>query len=261
MRTGRSGLPFTMIKVALLSLLSTSLLSADQILLVLTNHAELGDTGKRTGAYLGEAAHPYQAFTEAGHEVTLASPEGGVVPIDPKSLELDDAATKAFWETYGNSSQDKPAIEKTTSLGEVKSEDFDGIFFAGGHGTMWDFPDSEAVQTKIANIYEAGGVVGAVCHGPAALVNVKLEDGSYLVDGKTVSVFSDSEEKAVELENTVPFLLASTLEERGAKVVNADDFEEKAVRSDRLVTGQNPASAKRTAELFLETLVDAGKSE
>ncbi len=224
------------------------------ILLVLTNHAELGDSGKLTGFYLSEAAHPYEVFTANGNPVTLASPEGGFAPLDPKSLELKDEANAAFWKKFGNGDMDKPGAEKTVALSEVDPKDYGAIFFAGGHGAMWDFPDSEPLKKVTVSIYENNGSVGAVCHGPAALVNVKLSDGSLLISGKTTAVFTNSEEKAVNLTETVPFLLQTTFEKAGATVETAKDFSKNAVRDGRLVTGQNPASAKKAAELLLEAM-------
>jgi len=224
------------------------------ILLVLTNHSELGDTGKLTGFFLSEAAHPYEVFTENGHPVTLASPKGGFAPLDPKSLDLDDKANANFWEKFGNANKDKPGVAKTTSLSEIDPAKFSAIFFAGGHGSVWDFPESEVLQKVTAKIYESNGSVGAVCHGPAALVNVTLSDGSKLIAGKETAVFTNSEEAAVKLTETVPFLLQTAFEKAGAKVTTAKDFSENAIRDGRLVTGQNPASAKKSAELLLEAM-------
>ena len=233
---------------------SASAVEKAPILLVLTNHSELGDTGKLTGFFLSEAAHPYEVFTKNGHPVTLASPKGGFAPLDPKSMELDDKANATFWEKFGNADKDKPGIDKTVALSEVDPTGYAAIFFAGGHGSVWDFPDSEVIQKLTAKIYESDGAVGAVCHGPAALVNVKLSDGSHLIAGKKTAVFTNSEEEAVKLTDTVPFLLQTAFEKAGAEVILAKDFSENAIRDGRLVTGQNPASAKKAAELLLEAM-------
>lgn len=243
-------------KALLLSLLIAATAHAEKtaILLVLTNHAELGDTGKPTGFYLSEAAHPYEVFTENGNPVTLASPDGGFAPLDPKSLELEDNVNASFWKKYGNGNMEKPGVEKTIALSEVDPKEYGAIFFAGGHGAMWDFPDSATLQKVTTSIYENNGAVGAVCHGPAALVNVKLSDDKHLIAGKKTAVFTNSEEKAVGLTDTVPFLLQTAFEKAGATVETAEDFSENAVRDGRLVTGQNPASAKKAAELLLEAL-------
>lgn len=225
------------------------------ILLVLTNNGKMGETDTKTGFYLSEAAHPYAVFTEANYPVVLASPKGGFAPVDPKSMELeDDEANQAFWEKYGSSQDDHKGVAETKSLADLKPEDFSGVFYAGGHGTMWDLPTSEQVQRITAAIHKQGGVVGAVCHGPAALVNVKLEDGSHLIDGKKVAVFTDSEEEAVKLADTVPFLLETKFQDLGATVVPGENFTENAIRDGQLVTGQNPASAHKAAELFVEAL-------
>lgn len=224
------------------------------LLIVLTNHSELGDTGKKTGFYLSEAAHPYEVFTEAGYEVKLASPDGGFAPLDPKSLELEDKVNEAFWKRFGNAENEKPGVEKTMALSEVKPGVFGGIFFAGGHGAMWDFPASAELRAVTASIYSRGGVVGAVCHGPAALVNLMLPDHSVLVSGKKVAVFTNEEEDKVELSKVMPFMLQTAFEDMNAEVLTAEPFSENAVRDGRLVTGQNPASAKKAAELFVEAL-------
>lgn len=244
-------------KAIFLSLLiAASAHAAEQkaILLVLTNHAELGDTGKLTGFFLSEAAHPYEVFAEKGHPVTLASPKGGFAPLDPKSFDLDDKANAAFWKKFGNGDEKKPGVEKTVALSDIDPAKFSAIFFAGGHGAVWDFPDSEVLQKLTVKIYESNGAVGAVCHGPAALVNVKLSDGTQLIAGKKTAVFTNSEEAAVKLTETVPFLLQTAFEKAGAKVIPAKDFSENAIRDGRLVTGQNPASARKAAELLLEAM-------
>lgn len=244
-------------KQILLSIfLTATALAAEKapILLVLTNHSELGDTGKMTGFFLSEAAHPYEVFTEHEHPVTLASPNGGFAPLDPKSFDLEDKANATFWKKYGNDDKDKPGVPKTAALADIDPGKYGAIFFAGGHGSVWDFPNSEPLKKLAAALYENGGSIGAVCHGPAALVNVRLSDGSLLIAGKRAAVFTNDEEKAVKLTDTVPFLLQSAFEKGGATVVPAENFSENAIRDGRLVTGQNPASAKKSAELLLEAM-------
>lgn len=221
---------------------------SDRVLFVLTNHDELGDTGEETGYYLPEAAHPYRVLREAGHEVEFVSPEGGAVPMDPESRDLDDEANAAFLEAEGD------ALESTLAADEIDPSDYAAIYFAGGHGTMWDFPDCRPLAEATARIWEDGGVVGAVCHGPAGLVNVRLSDGSYLVDGREVSCFTNEEERAVDCDDVVPFLLETRLEERGATVLKAEPWQEKVVVDDRLVTGQNPASAEGVGEAMARAL-------
>lgn len=209
-----------------------------KVLFVLTSHKELGTTGRQTGFYLSEAAHPHKLLTDAGHEVDFVSPQGGEPPVD--GFKLDDPVNEAFWENP----EVQAKLKHTLTPDQVDPADYDAIFYAGGHGTMWDFADNERLAKVAADIYEAGGVVGAVCHGPSALVNIKLSDGSYLVDGKAVASFTNEEENAVGLADVVPFLLESKLTERGANHSKAPNFEAHVEVSERLVTGQNPASAE-----------------
>jgi putative intracellular protease/amidase len=224
--------------------------SPKKILIVLTNHEQLGNTGKKTGFYLDEAAHPHAVFTQAGFEVEFASPTGKAAPIDPKSYQLNDPLNQQFVKNPKVMAK----VEDTLSPEQVKPSEYKAIFFAGGHGTMWDFPDNQKLAQLTAAIYEQGGVVGAVCHGPAGLVNVKLSNGEYLVARKTVAAFTNEEEAAVGLSNVVPFLLESKLIERGAKHTEAPNFQAHVVVSDRLVTGQNPASAIGVAEQMVRLL-------
>jgi putative intracellular protease/amidase len=233
------------------------------ILLVLTNEAKLGKTQGRTGFYLSEAAHPYEVFTKAGYKVTLASPMGGFAPLDPKSFDEKDGTNAAFWKKFG-SGEEKNAtlgVKETIPISGVNPADYSAVFFAGGHGTMWDFRGNKDINRVTATIYEDGGAVGAVCHGPAALVDVKLTDGTPLVKGKKVAAFTNDEEEAVGLAAVVPFLLQNQLEEAGATHVPAENFAENAVADGRLVTGQNPASATKTAELLVAAMAKADGSE
>ena len=242
---------------ALLALgLTTFVQAADKkpILIVLTNHGELGRTGKPTGFFLSEAAHPWEVFRKAGYPVVLASPKGGFAPVDPKSFDLKDEANAEFWKEFGGKKGDVAGVPETLSLKKAQAADYIAIFFAGGHGTMWDFSQSKDVATLATKIYERGGAVGAVCHGPAALVNVKLADGSLLVKGRKVAGFTNAEEAAVQLTDVVPYLLQDSLTKSGATVVTAENFTPNAVRDGRLATGQNPASATKTAELLIEAL-------
>ncbi|GAA0920244.1 type 1 glutamine amidotransferase domain-containing protein [Nonomuraea longicatena] len=211
-----------------------------RILIVLTSHGELGDTGRTTGFYVAEAAHPWQTFTDAGHRVDLVSVQGGRPPQD--GTDLNDPAQHRFLETVDLNTPDP---------GRIDASLYDAVFFAGGHGTMWDFPDNPALAALTRTVYESGGVVAAVCHGPAGLVGVTLSDGTPLVAGKRVSAFTDEEEAAVGLTEVVPFLLASRLAELGAEHVPGPDFQPQVVRDGRLVTGQNPASARGVAEQVL----------
>ncbi|MEM8783240.1 MAG: type 1 glutamine amidotransferase domain-containing protein [Planctomycetota bacterium] len=221
-----------------------------RVAIVLTNHDRLGETDRPTGFYLSEAAHPWEVFTEAGFDVVLVSPDGGTAPIDPKSLDLGEPANAAF---LGAFPPHEGAVS-TEKIADAKPADFDAVFVAGGHGTMWDLPDHEPLQRLLASVYEQGGVVAAVCHGPAALVNVRLADGSFLVADKHVAGFTNAEEDAVQLIDAMPFLLQTKLEERGAKFMPAGNFEPNVVTDRRLVTGQNPASARGTAYAVAQLL-------
>ncbi|MFT2015102.1 type 1 glutamine amidotransferase domain-containing protein [Streptomyces sp. 796.1] len=221
---------------------------AKKVLFALTSHDQLGDTGRKTGFYVPEVAHPAEVFRTAGYEIAYVSVRGGSAPQD--GITGDDTVVSAFLDDQATAD----ALASTPTPKELSAEDFDVIYFAGGHGTMWDFPDSAELTELAAGIYERGGVVAAVCHGPAGLVNLKLSDGSYLVDGKQVASFTDDEESAVGLTDVVPFLLQSKLEERGAKFTKAPNFTEHAVADTRLVTGQNPASAAKVAQLTVAAL-------
>jgi putative intracellular protease/amidase len=218
------------------------------VLMVMTSHDKLGDTGKPTGFFLGELTHPFEVFEKAGVPVEFASIKGGEPPVD--GLDLKDTVNARYW-------SDKSFREKlaaTKKLSGIDPADYAAVFFVGGHGTMWDFPDDAAVQKVTRELYESGSPVGAVCHGPVALVNVKLSDGKYLIEGKEVSAFTNAEEEKVGLTKVVPFLLATEMEARGAKHMPAPDFEEQVVASGNLVTGQNPASAAGVAEKMVELL-------
>lgn len=218
------------------------------VLFVLTSHDRKGDTGQPTGFHLGEVTHPLAELDAAGIPVEFASIKGGEPPVD--GMDLDDATNARYW----NDESFRNAIRTTRKLDDVDASKYAAIFFAGGHGAMWDFPDSPAVARVTREIYEAGGVVSAVCHGPGALVNVKLSNGTYLVAGKRVSAFTDSEERAVKLDGTVPFLLASRLGERGAHHEAAPDWTAKVVVDGRLVTGQNPQSASGVGAALRDVL-------
>jgi putative intracellular protease/amidase len=218
-----------------------------KILIVVTSHDDLGGAGK-TGFYVPEVAHPWHVFSQAGYQVDLVSPLGGEPPQD--GVDLEDPIQRAFLDDEEMARQ----LADTRRPDEVDPDDYAAILYAGGHGTMWDFPDNTVLSGLARDIYEANGVVAAVCHGPAALVNITLSDGSYLVDGKQISVFTNEEEAAVGLTEVVPFLLQTTLEQRGARNVGAANFQAQVSVDERLVTGQNPASAAPVAEQVLAVL-------
>ncbi|MBK1616281.1 type 1 glutamine amidotransferase domain-containing protein [Rubrivivax gelatinosus] len=207
------------------------------VLIVLTSHGVKGASGEPTGFYLGEATHPMAVLEDAGIPVELASIQGGESPVD--GLDLDDAVNRRYWEDPAF----RERLRQTPRLDAVEAARYSAILFAGGHGAVWDFPDSPAVQRQTQSFWEQGAIVAAVCHGPAALVNVKLADGSWLVAGRHLAAFTDDEERAVKLEHVVPFLLASTLVERGAIHHAAANWTPSVQVDGRLVTGQNPQSA------------------
>ncbi|NMH28031.1 type 1 glutamine amidotransferase domain-containing protein [Flavobacterium sp. SE-s28] len=219
-----------------------------KILFVVTSHDKKGDTGEPTGFYLSEVSHPWHILTAEGYEIDFVSPKGGKAPVD--GFDLNDPINKEFWENpvYRNK------IEHTLKPSEVNPANYIAIYYAGGHGAMWDLPDNKELQNIAALIYENGGIVAAVCHGPAGIVNIKLSNGKYLVDGKRVSGFTNEEEKAVKLENIVPFLLESKLIERGGRYEKTAMWQEFAVSDQRIITGQNPASATQVGKLIAKGL-------
>lgn len=223
------------------------------VLFVVTSNDRLGDTGKETGYYVPEAAHPWEEISRAGFEVRLASIQGGTPPA--YGYDPADAVQSEFW----NDPDIRRQLDDTPAVRDVDTTDLDAVLFVGGHGTMWDFPDDPDVQRIIREVYEQGGVVAAVCHGPAALVNARLSDGHYLVEGKTVAAFTTGEEVAVGLRDTVPFLLAEELKKHGANHVDAPDFEAHVEVDGRLITGQNPASAGPVGSAIAQALVAATK--
>jgi putative intracellular protease/amidase len=217
-----------------------------KILFVLTSHDRKGD--QPSGYYLSEVTHPHAVLTAAGHSVDFVSPKGGKPPID--GFDLTDPVNARFW----NDPALRSAVEHTMTPAEARAQDYDALFFAGGHAAMWDLPEDPTLAKLAGAIYDRGGVVAAVCHGPAGLVNVKLNTGGYLVSGKDVAAFTNEEERAVKLDTVVPFLLADKLTERGARHHPAPNFAAKVVVSERLVTGQNPASAHGVGEAIVKLL-------
>jgi putative intracellular protease/amidase len=221
------------------------------VLCVVTSFPIKGDTGQPTGFWLSELTHPLAVLQDAGIKTEIASIRGGQPPVD--GFDLSDPVNARFWHDPAFRS----ALVHSLILGDVVSSRYSAVFFAGGHGTMWDYSDSSAVQRVIREIYEANGVVAAVCHGPASLVNAKLRDGSYLVAGKRVASFTDEEEAEVQATHIVPFLLASTLKARGAHHQPAPNWAVNVVVDGRLVTGQNPASAHGVGETIRDFLISS----
>ena len=219
-----------------------------KVLFVVSSHAKLGETGKSTGYYLSEVSHTWKILHDSGYIIDFVSPLGGKAPVD--GFNLTDLINKEFWEntTY------REKIENTMKPKDVQSADYQAIFYAGGHGTMWDFKDNVELAKIAADIYEQEGIVSAVCHGPAALVDIKLSDGTYLVAGKKISAFTNEEEKAAQLEQVVPFMLETALINRGAQFVKADLWQAQVSSDKRVITGQNPASATGVGQAILKEL-------
>lgn len=222
------------------------------VLLVVTNWDHIGDTGIKTGWYLPEVAHPYYVLKEHGVPMTICSPKGGFAPMDPSSGEAfkDDPECKRLLADDDVQKQ----LKNTVAAKDVDPSKFKAIVFTGGHGPMFDFPDSVELNKAAADIYEAGGIAAAVCHGTAGLVNTTLKDGSYLVKGHKVTSFTNSEEISIKLMDPMPFALETRLKEHGADFVDGGDWQKNVQVSGRVITGQNPASATGLGEAIAKKL-------
>jgi putative intracellular protease/amidase len=223
-----------------------------KILMVLTSHDQLGDTGKKTGFWLEEFAAPYFAFKDAGAQLTLASPKGGQPPLDPKSDE-PDFQTEAT-HRFRKDSAAQSALASTAVLNTVRPEDYDAVFYPGGHGPLWDLAEDSYSIALIEAFIKAGKPVAAVCHAPGVLRHVKGADGQPLVKGKRVTGFTNSEEEAVQLTKVVPFLVEDMLKEKGGIYSKGDDWASYVVEDGLLITGQNPASSQAGADALLAKL-------
>lgn len=223
-----------------------------KILMVLTSHDKLGDTGKKTGFWLEEFAAPYYVLKDAGADITLASPKGGQPPLDPKS-DAPDAQTEAT-ERFKADADAKAALASTHPLSEIRAEDYDAVFYPGGHGPMWDLAEDKTSIALIEAFAKADKPVGAVCHAPAALRHVKGSDGEFLVKGRKVTGFSNTEEEGVGLTDVVPFLLEDVLKQNGGDYSKGADWGSYVLTDGKLVTGQNPASSEAAAEALLALL-------
>ena len=221
-----------------------------KILIVLTSHDKLGDTGAKTGFWLEEFAAPYYVFKEAGAEIVLASPRGGQPPIDPKSDDpgAQTAATRRFKTDSAAQSQ----LATTVRLRDLTAVDFDAVFYPGGHGPLWDLADDPASMALIEAMLAAGKPVAAVCHAPGVLRHVKTPAGDSVVKGKAVTGFTNTEEKAAGLTDVVPFLVEDMLKKNGGNYSKAADFEPYVVTDRLLITGQNPASSEPAAHTLLK---------
>lgn len=214
------------------------------ILMIVTSHNQI-DANHPTGLWLEEFAIPYQLFRQQTYTLTVASPAGGMTPIDPKSLEPSATA-----ETHQDALQ---ALQYTEPLASIDPLQYDAVFFPGGHGTMYDLP-TEQVGEIVSQLFKAGKIIAAVCHGPAALVAAKQPDGTPLVKGKTVTGFTNEEEEAVQLAKLMPFLLESRLRELGAKFEKAPNWQDYVIVDGQLITGQNPQSSASTAKAVIKAL-------
>ena len=222
--------------------------ASKKILFVLTSHDKKGSTGEATGYFLSEAAHPWAVLHDAGYQIDFVSPKGGNPPVD--AFDLKDSINNRFW-------QDSKTHQKLThSLqpSQINPKDYCAIFYAGGHGAMWDFPNNKRLASIAASIYTSGGLVAAVCHGPAALLNIQEASGRYLIQGKKITGFTNEEETLKKLDKVVPFLLESQLSKRGAAFEKTTPFKAHVVVDGRLITGQNPASATGVGQAILSAL-------
>lgn len=222
------------------------------ILMVLTSHDQLGDTGKKTGFWLEEFAAPYYVFKDAGAEITLASPKGGQPPLDPKSNE-PDAQTDATRRFKADADAQK-RLAHTLTLASVNAEDFDAVFYPGGHGPLWDLADDAQSIAVIEKTFAAGKPLALVCHAPGALRQATAPDGTPLVRGKKVTGFTNTEEEAVQLTKVVPFLVQDMLKSHGGEYSKGADWAPYVLTDGNLITGQNPASSEPAAKALLKHL-------
>lgn len=223
-----------------------------KVLMVLTSHDELGTTGEKTGFWLEEFTSPYYTFKDAGAEVVIASPKGGQPPLDPKS-DAADAQTDST-RRFDKDTDAQHQLATTIPLADIKEEDFDTVFYAGGHGPLWDLTNSATSIELIQAFDRAQKPIGFVCHAPAVLKNVKTESGDSFVKGKKVTGFSNSEEAAVQLTDVVPFLIEDEFKAQGAHYEKGADWSSYTVTDGHLITGQNPASSEAVAEQLVKML-------
>lgn len=223
-----------------------------KILMVLTSHSELGNTGKKTGFWIEEFVAPYYVFLDAGASITIASPKGGQPPIDPSS-DTPENQTPAVIRFKADKSLQK-ILAETQLLSTVSSDDYDAVFYPGGHGPLWDLTNDADSISLIEEFWNSKKSIAAVCHAPAALLNVKDDAGNHLVKGKNITGFTNSEEAAVELTEVVPFLLENELKNKGGIYSKKDDWASYVVKDGMLITGQNPASSEAAAKELLNML-------
>lgn len=222
------------------------------ILIIVTSHGHIGTSNEQTGVWLEELTTPYYAFKDAGYDVEIVTVSGGDVPIDPRSLNDEEKPDSVV--RYLNDDALQAAIKGTKSAETIDPSHYAAVFFPGGHGTMWDYPNNETLAGIITATLAQDKPVAAVCHGPAVFVGVNDQNGDPIIKGKKISAFTDSEEAAVGLTEKVPFLLETKLTELGAKIVKTDDFQPQAIADGNIITGQNPPSSADVARLVIETL-------
>ena len=224
------------------------------ILMVLTSHDQLGNTGRKTGFWLEEFAAPYYLLKDAGAHITLASPKGGQPPLDPKSDEADAQTTAT--RRFNGDREAQATLAETLKLREVSASNYDAVFYPGGHGPLWDLAEDKASIALIEAMQAAGKPVAAVCHAPGVLRHVKTADGLPLVKGKKVTGFTNTEEDAAGLSMVVPFLVEDMLKENGAIYSKTADWQSYVLTDGILITGQNPASSEAAAAALLKLLSD-----
>lgn len=223
-----------------------------KILMVLTSHSELGNTGKKTGFWIEEFASPYYVFQDAGAAITIASPKGGQPPIDPSSDTPENQTPATI--RFKADKKLQNILGQTMLLSEVSSDDYDAIFYPGGHGPLWDLTNDADSIKLLADFWSSKKPIAAVCHAPSVLLNVKDNENEPLVKGKKVTGFTNSEEDAVQLSEVVPFLLENELKSKGGIYSSKEDWASYVVRDGMLITGQNPASSEEAAKELLKIL-------
>ena len=228
-------------------------MNALKILIIVTSHAVMGNSSEPTGLWLEELTTPYYAFVDAGTSVTVASIEGGAIPIDPRSKKPVGENPETV-ERFLQDESVVAATNNTPAIEDINHSEYDAIFLPGGHGTMWDLPQNPTLTDIVSQAYAQDKVIAAVCHGPAGLIGATKPDGSPLVDGLQISSFTNAEENAAGLSDTVPFMLETKLRELGADFRSVDNFEPFAIASGNLITGQNPGSSLLVANKILEAL-------
>ena len=223
-----------------------------KILMVLTSHDQMGDTGHKTGFWLEEFTAPFYVFKDAGADITLASPKGGQPPVDPNS-EAEDALTEST-RRFSEDTHAREMLASTRKLADVDMNQYDAIFYPGGHGPLWDLAEDDKSIALIKTAYEQDKVIGAVCHAPAVFKNVFVKPDQNIVGGREVTGFSNTEEEAVQLTNIVPFLLEDMLKQNNGRYSRGDDWAPHIVVDGKLITGQNPASSEGAAKAVLQAL-------